>query len=110
ILAESLWLSGAGVTLNGATVSGQPNVSPVGLAKNRIGKAVTLLSNDDDEAPRQATLVSVSGNRAVVRVGDQMELIDTNGEWRIAWPASQGEEKQSALQLTVTADTARSQP
>jgi hypothetical protein len=70
-----------------------------------VGQSVTLIPADGGK-PRQATLVSVAGSTAVVRVNERFELIDSNSALRIAWPA----ESDAGLQLTVHADKAGRQP
>lgn len=110
LLPNSLWVAGDGVALNSATIAGSINNSPMALLASHIGEPVTLLSGDDNDDARQAVLISVSANNAVVRVGDRLEMIDLNGDWRIAWPAGEAAPDRSALQLTVTADNAGAQP
>lgn len=105
LLPESLWLAGDGVMLEAATVNGAASNNPTAMLAARVGQSVTLLPADGGK-PRQATLMSVAGSTAVVRVDDRFELIDSNSALRIAWPA----ESSTGLQLTVHADNAGRQP
>jgi hypothetical protein len=107
--ADTLWLEGEGVRLMGLSARSNDD-SGAGLLAERIGQPVTLLRDDEagQAQTRDATLVGLSGDTALVRVDDRIERLTPNSPWRLAWPA--GEDTPSGLQLDIEADKAGSQP
>jgi len=106
LIPESLWLAGDHAALVAATID-NGLAGPNELLAQRIGKSVTLLSTSG-ERRRKGTLVSLGDNAVVVRIKNQLELINDNSGWRLAWPAPQ--DGNTELQLTIHADQAGSQP
>jgi hypothetical protein len=107
--ADTLWLEGDGVRLTGLSARSSDD-SGAGLLAARVGQPVTLLRDDSagQAQTREATLVGLSGDSALVRVDDRIERLTPNSPWRLAWPA--GGDAPSGLQLDIEADTAGSQP
>ncbi|MES1928480.1 hypothetical protein SADO_04455 [Salinisphaera dokdonensis CL-ES53] len=107
--ADTLWLEGDGVRLTGLSARSSDD-SGAGLLAARVGQPVTLLRDDSagQAQTREATLVGLSGDSALVRVDDRIERLTPNSLWRLAWPA--GGDAPSGLQLDIEADSAGSQP
>ena len=107
--ADTLWLEGDDIRLTGLSARANDD-SGAGLLAARIGQPVTLLRDDEagQAQTREATLVGLSGDTALVRVDDRIERLTPNSPWRLAWPA--GSNAPGGLQLDIDADSAGRQP
>jgi hypothetical protein len=109
--ADTLRLQGEGVRLLGLSARSDDD-SGAGLLAARIGQPVTLLRDggdgrDGDVRMRQATLVGVSGDSALVRVDDRIERLTPASTWRLSWPA--GDDAPSGVALAIDAQAAGNQ-
>lgn len=101
---SSLALVGNGLRLTGFDVGASAGR---GLA-GRIGQRVTLGSAEADGATREATLVALDGDAALVRVDDHIERIALSSPVVIGWPAAEDDERR-VLSLNIAAQTAGQQ-
>lgn len=100
--ADTFWLQGDSVRLIGLSALSD-NDNGAGLLAARIGQPVTLLRDgqDGDARTREATLVGLSGDNALVRVDDRIERLTQRSPWRLSWPA--GDDAPSGVGLDVAA-------
>lgn len=106
---DTFWLQGEGVRLLGLSARSDDD-SGAGLLAARIGQPVTLLRDGEDDTARtrEATLVGLSGDSALVRVDDRIERLTPASPWRLSWPAGD-DDAPSGVGLDVDAQKAGSQ-
>lgn len=110
IQADTLWLIGAGVRLNGFQVSQQQSKDSAALAA-RIHKMVTLTPADGGK-PEQGQLVAVDGDVAYVQLDGQIRRVTPSSPTQISWSAdgdSTGTPAPSGLSLNLDAEKAGQQ-
>lgn len=110
INADTLWLSGSGVSLNGFQLR-QKQSKDAGVLAGRLNKSVTLTREDRGE-PQQGELVAVDGDVAYVRVDGHIRRVTPSSPTQISWSGdvdTDGATSPSVLSLNVDADKAGEQ-
>ena len=97
---SSLALVGDGLRLTGFDVAASAGR---GLA-TRIGQRVTLGAGDEGQTRREATLVALEGDAALVRVDGRIERIALSSPMVIGWPAAEDDARR-AVSLDIAAQT-----
>lgn len=108
--AETLWLSGDGVRLNGFQVK-QNQSNGNGILASHVGEKVSLTSPDGSQSD-DGVLVALEGDIAYVRVGGQIRRITPASPTQVSWSGgvnTDGAQTPSSLRLNVEADKAGEQ-
>lgn len=104
VKADTLWLTGSGVSLDGFQVS-QSQSNGDGVLASRINKSVTLTPAGDGKS-EQGQLVAVNGDVAYVSVDGQIRRVTPSSPTQLSWSGdvdSGDAPSPSALSLEVNA-------
>lgn len=109
VQADTLWLTGSGVSLDGFQVS-QKQSNGDGVLASHINEDVTLTSPGGQSD--NGVLVAMEGDIAYVRVDDQIRRITPSSPTQISWSGgvnTDGAQAPSSLRLNVEAQKAGQQ-
>lgn len=110
VKADTLWLTGSGVSLDGFRVS-QKQSNGSGVLASRINKPIKL-TPADGRKPEQGRLVAVDGDVAYVSVDGQIRRVTPSSPTQLSWSGdvdSDDAPSPSSLSMNVNAQNSGKQ-